>query len=593
MIFTKSDVMCNGDADGSIDITVAGGTKPYAFAWSNGSTNEDLTDLVAGSYILNVIDNLGYTLIDTIIVEQPDPIIITGTVYADVINIMVSGGIPPYSYLWSTGDTTQNLLNYDQTNCSVSVVDSNNCTGFKEFQPVSVDDGSYIVGDGTGLFGLHENGIMNIALNEVVNEEREELLDKYIAIEGESAGFNIIEVNGSNQTTLGPGIDFALVSESELNVDEPKAGLWRGSLVETNEKFTVPEHGLYHVAYDKELMIIVIAKVEWGVIGSATPQGWSLSTDLPASGFDLNTMTFEIPEITLFENEWRFRYSNGWNVILDPDFNNGSPNAGLKVNCNFGGQISDLVPGGGNFINDEYAIYKIIMNWVLGVGHTASVVWVSEAEPIPVYPDMMYIVGEATAYGWATPGDVDDAIMHKCAGGAPTEGIFWKICHIESGLGFKVSDANWGSFNFGFAEIDEFDVDGITVSDQEGNMTISESGMYIVVLDLRNDAIKLSIKEAEVYGMGDTFGGWDEDLPANLFTIDNVAKTLTSPAFVADGNIRMYAQHPWIQDWWNAEFNVYSGVIEYRNDGGDQEAVPGTAGQVVILIFDHNTGDIQ
>jgi hypothetical protein len=117
--------------------------------------------------------------------------------------------------------------------------------------------------------------------------------------------------------------------------------------------------------------------------------------------------------------------------------------------------------------------------------------------------------------------------------------------------------------------------------------------MYIIVLNLRDEMTKVSVKPAEVYGIGDAFGGWDEDAEANKFVVDNAAKTLTSPALVADGSIRMYAQHNWIQDWWNAEFNVFDGKILYRNDGGDQEAVAGTTGQVITLMFDDNTGTIQ
>jgi len=136
---------------------------------------------------------------------------------------------------------------------------------------------------------------------------------------------------------------------------------------------------------------------------------------------------------------------------------------------------------------------------------------------------------------------------------------------------------------------------GVDATQDAGNMDVAESGMYMVVLNLRDDMVKLSVKPAEVYGIGDAFGGYDpEDNPATLFTIENVAKTLTSPALTADGAIRMYAQHSWIPAWWNAEFNVYSGIIEYRNDSeADQDPVNGTTGQVVTLMFDDNTGTIQ
>ena len=93
--------------------------------------------------------------------------------------------------------------------------------------------------------------------------------------------------------------------------------------------------------------------------------------------------------------------------------------------------------------------------------------------------------------------------------------------------------------------------------------------------------------------MGDAFGGWDGGKAENLFIVDNTAKTVTSPPLLADGNIRMYVAHAWISDWWQAEFNVVGNTIEYRNDGGDQESVPGTKGQVITLNFDNNSGDIK
>ena len=41
---------------------------------------------------------------------------------------------------------------------------------------------------------------------------------------------------------------------------------------------------------------------------------------------------------------------------------------------------------------------------------------------------------------WDTPGTYEDALSHPLAGGAPSEGIFWKIAHLEGGEGFKLSD---------------------------------------------------------------------------------------------------------------------------------------------------------
>ena len=65
--------------DGAIDITVAGGTSPYAFDWDNDETgdfddDEDLTGLVAGSYTVVVQDYMGCTGTETILVDGPGAI---------------------------------------------------------------------------------------------------------------------------------------------------------------------------------------------------------------------------------------------------------------------------------------------------------------------------------------------------------------------------------------------------------------------------------------------------------------------------------------------------------------------------------------
>lgn len=52
---------CAATADGSVDLTVMGGTAPYLFTWSNGTTNEDLTDVAAGTYTVVVTDANGCT----------------------------------------------------------------------------------------------------------------------------------------------------------------------------------------------------------------------------------------------------------------------------------------------------------------------------------------------------------------------------------------------------------------------------------------------------------------------------------------------------------------------------------------------------
>jgi hypothetical protein len=54
--------------DGSIDLSVTGGTPGYTYSWSNSATTQDITNLAGGTYIVTVTDTNGCTQIDTIVV---------------------------------------------------------------------------------------------------------------------------------------------------------------------------------------------------------------------------------------------------------------------------------------------------------------------------------------------------------------------------------------------------------------------------------------------------------------------------------------------------------------------------------------------
>ena len=56
---SQSNVSCNGGSDGSIDLTVSGGSGSYTYSWDNGSTSEDISSLSAGTYTVVVTDTWG------------------------------------------------------------------------------------------------------------------------------------------------------------------------------------------------------------------------------------------------------------------------------------------------------------------------------------------------------------------------------------------------------------------------------------------------------------------------------------------------------------------------------------------------------
>lgn len=136
-----TNVTCNGAADGAIDVTVTGGVSPYAYAWSNGATTQDLTGLSGGTYNLTVTDANGCTINLSATVTEPTPLAIQGSV-SDVscnggangiVSVSVSGGVPSYTYLWSNAGTSSAIYNVAAGSYTVTVTDANGCTAAQTF----------------------------------------------------------------------------------------------------------------------------------------------------------------------------------------------------------------------------------------------------------------------------------------------------------------------------------------------------------------------------------------------------------------------------------------------------------------------------
>ncbi|MBI4649131.1 MAG: hypothetical protein HY738_21705, partial [Bacteroidia bacterium] len=134
---TSTDVSCSGLNDGTASVTASGGTAPYSYLWSTGGTSETETDLSAGTYYITVADAYGCYSTDSVIINEAVAITadITGT---DVTCngaddgsavVSVSGGTPPYNYLWTTGGTSDTETGLSGSDYSVTVTDFNNCNG--------------------------------------------------------------------------------------------------------------------------------------------------------------------------------------------------------------------------------------------------------------------------------------------------------------------------------------------------------------------------------------------------------------------------------------------------------------------------------
>lgn len=137
----KQDLACFGTANGTANLTVTGGTLPYAYLWSNGETTEDLQNISAGTYSVTVVDSSGCTLEDSVTLTQPDSIRITAVItdvscvdQADgAITATASMGSGGYTYLWSTGSNLPTLTGLAAGTYTVTVTDVLGCLGSASF----------------------------------------------------------------------------------------------------------------------------------------------------------------------------------------------------------------------------------------------------------------------------------------------------------------------------------------------------------------------------------------------------------------------------------------------------------------------------
>src|SRR5690606_99568 len=76
IVYTKQNAFCYGGNDGSINLTVTGGTGAYSFEWSNGGATEDINGLIADRYSVTVTDEKGCKAYETIEIDQPEELIV-------------------------------------------------------------------------------------------------------------------------------------------------------------------------------------------------------------------------------------------------------------------------------------------------------------------------------------------------------------------------------------------------------------------------------------------------------------------------------------------------------------------------------------
>jgi gliding motility-associated-like protein len=138
--YEVEDVKCNDGEDGTIDLSITGGTQNYDYLWSNGDVVPQISNLTAGYYTFLITDANNCLLTDSIYVDQPDPLTLNELITAvtcygfvdGIIDISPLGGTMPYNYTWFNSDfglsaQTEDLVDYPADVYQLEIIDSNNC----------------------------------------------------------------------------------------------------------------------------------------------------------------------------------------------------------------------------------------------------------------------------------------------------------------------------------------------------------------------------------------------------------------------------------------------------------------------------------
>ena len=446
-------------------------------------------------------------------------------------------------------------------------------------------DGFYVYGDATGSSKIDSKNSMSAGINEVEKAVRQGMFEKYVYLEADKE-FALIENSAGNKKFYGANLQEVNYGYDENDpncknyADNPNMPILQGKLIigEDAPKMKVKENGLYHIVLDNNSLgdlpdgaQIIVHKADFGVRGGMN--GWGFTEGEATVNAD-GSITWVWEDQNLAKNgEFKFASCHGWKINLDAD-------GIVKAEVSLGANANNKLGVGSEFGNikvTDGGLYKIVLNYTPAAGAIGDpFTYTAECTQVSTTPETMYINGNdfgGESWDWNSPNIVEMTPVHS------HEGMFWAVRYMTTNTEFK------------FCAVKEWNGDFTRLGTNEGFVTpgnnkVEADGLYTIIVDLLGD--KITVMPAEIYGMGDCFGSWD----VGKYPFTN--GTTATATLAAAGNLRMYAKIPGNEsNWWQSEFNIYDGKIVYRATGGDQAAVPATAGQTVELDFNAGTGSIK
>jgi len=365
--------------------------------------------------------------------------------------------------------------------------------------PVIVD-GIYLKGTATGMDVVGINSLMEqgrIEGDGFSSDERTDMYEKimYLAV----GDLTIFEKSGA--TEMNYGAKTSVEADSLGNNSQIFGTFTSGTYEDGASAITISTAGLYHVILDKTTTkYYIIPITEWGIIGDATPNGWSAQVDMTQGALSASSGEWTVSDIELRAGSFKFRYNDGWKLDV-ADFV-------LFSNIGTDGSSSWRMGGDGWQISiADAGIYNVKFNWSLenGFSYTATKTgdlpltdWtgvICDAVGTGVSSDNTNAVPDPSGWNWGNK---------LLADGEPvlTGDVYtwtWTDIILEADQGFKLrtedgvapSNGNGASFDVGFSAVDT-DASSTNVADASGNISVTVKTNYNIVLtiDAGNGDIK-------------------------------------------------------------------------------------------------------
>lgn len=174
--FITAPVVCNGESSGSATIVLNGGTGPFTYLWSTGSTGETEPALSAGTHTVTVTDANDCEITEEVTITEPPALTLTldnvvHTPCPDApegsATVIAAGGTSPIAIQWNNGQTGPTATSLIAGTYTVTLTDDNECSTTLQVVVEAIDTIGPLIGTDSLIAQLGTAGSVTLSVQSV------------------------------------------------------------------------------------------------------------------------------------------------------------------------------------------------------------------------------------------------------------------------------------------------------------------------------------------------------------------------------------------------------------------------------------------